>query len=82
MFQELFETSKTIACVETASLRVIHKSILHEALKKEDNEELEEVLTALTGKYEEPISIPTKEGGVRDDGIRYLAIFWTVIQNA
>ena len=55
MFQELFETSKTIACcVETTSLRVIHKSILHEALKKEDNEELEEVLAALTEKYEEP----------------------------
>ena len=53
LFQELFETSKTIACVETASLRVIHKSILHEALKKEDNEELEEVLTALTEKYKE-----------------------------
>ena len=55
MFQELFETSKTIACcVETTRLRVIHKSILHEALKKEDNEELEEVLAALTEKYKEP----------------------------
>ena len=40
--------------METTSLRVIHKSILHEALKKEDNEELEEVLTALAEKYKEP----------------------------
>ena len=55
MFQELFETSRTIAyCVETTKLRVIHKSLLFDALKDEDNEELEEVLTALTEKYEEP----------------------------
>ena len=55
MFQELFETSRTIAyCVETTKLRVIHKSLLFDALKEEDNEELEEVLTALTEKYEEP----------------------------
>ena len=40
--------------METTRLRVIHKSILHEALKKEDNEELEEALTALKEKYKEP----------------------------
>ena len=64
MFQELFESSKTIACCfENPKLRVIHKSLLHDALKEEDNEKLEELLEALTKKYEEPEESKAKKLG-------------------
>ena len=49
--------------METAKLRVIHKSLLFDALKEKQNKELEEVLTALTEKYEKPKESRMKKFG-------------------
>ena len=52
MFQELFSKSKTIGfCVENSKLRVIHPSLIFDAVKEGKDTYLSEVLSALEEKY-------------------------------
>ena len=52
MFQELFSKSKTIGfCMENSKLRVIHKSLIFDAVKEGEETFLAEVLRALEEKY-------------------------------
>ena len=52
LFQELFSKSKTIVfCIENSTLRVIHKSLIFDAVKEGEETYLAEVLGALEEKY-------------------------------
>ena len=52
IFQELFNVSKTIGCcVENSKLRVVHKSLILDAVKEGEETFLKEVLVALKEKY-------------------------------
>ena len=52
MFQELFSKSKTIGfCMENSKLRVIHKSLIFDAVKEGEETYLAQVLSALEEKY-------------------------------
>ena len=54
MFQELFAISKTIGCsVENSELRVVHNSLISDAVKDGEVSYLAEVLSALEEKYKE-----------------------------
>ena len=54
MFQELFAISKTIGCsVENSELRVVHNSLILDAVKDGEVSYLKEVLSALEEKYKE-----------------------------
>ena len=52
MFQELFTISKTIGCcIENSQLRVVHNSLILDAVKDGEDSYLAEVLSALKEKY-------------------------------